>query len=322
MAATLMTLIQASLLQQEHVDAVDQNRSKSSPENAHELLGKALRPVGPMVVQRRESAPVTLAGSIAGDLQKLIVAVAKLSDLDKMLEEAQQMKPTGDGEALKWHELSITTIGWSRKAQSEYVQGLLKYLQSDTQAAKVAATEAKPDVTGGRACAQAPSRPPGIFFRTHEGEDFLANDSEAKVESDGSVLEADVMENMENVSIGSLRNDLQKIRDRDASCCLIVRNIKRMGLDSPELLREHFGRLGLVEEVCVAHSFEKPNIKRTKHRNGRVRPAALGFVVMATEQDAQKVLAAGNEQMIGEVCVKVRLIEPFGDNISQPEGLF
>jgi len=308
-----MTLIQASLLQQEHVGAGCEDACKSSPESAKELPRAALGFAEPVIVKRKDSAPPALAGTVAGNLKQLVAAVSKLSDLDKTLDQARQMKPSEDGEALKWHRMSLTAMGWTRNSQSEHVQVLLKDLQSITLAAKLTVADAKVDSTSGGACAQPPCRPPGVFYRVADSDESSAGEAEAKVESDSSVAE---MEDKENIPIGSLRNDLEKIRDCDPSCCLIVRNIKRMGLESPELLQKHFSLLGEVEKVCVAHSFEKPNAKRTKHRNGRIRPAALGFIVMATKEGAQQVLAAGNDQMIGQVCVNVRLIEPFGDKTS------
>jgi len=314
MAAALMTLIQASLLQQENVGARGQESEKASPEGAKEPARAALRPVEPVVVKHKDSAPAELADTVARSLQQIMAAVTKLSDLDKTLDLAQQMMPAEDCEALKWHRTSLTAMEWTRNVQSEHVQALLKGLQSAVMAAQLAVPGAKANSTSGGACTQSlrpppPCRPPGVFF-TDENESS-PGESEAKEQSDGSVV--DELGEKENVPIGSLRNDLEKIRDRDPSCCLIVRNIKRLGLESSELLRQHFSRLGEVEEVCVAHSFEKPNAKRTKHRNGRIRPAALGFVVMASEEDAQAVLAAGSDQTVGQVCVNVRLIEPFDE---------
>merc|ERR1719198_195767 len=58
--------------------------------------------------------------------------------------------------------------------------------------------------------------------------------------------------------VGSLRNDLQRLREYEVGRCLLVRGIKRLGLESAHKLRGHFQHYGAVTEVFVAHSFEKP----------------------------------------------------------------
>jgi hypothetical protein len=114
--------------------------------------------------------------------------------------------------------------------------------------------------------------------------------------------------------LGSLRADLEKLRGYEPDCCLIVRRIKHLGIESASILGEHFGRAGTVAEVLVSHSFEKPCQKR---RHGRVRPAALGFVVMATREGAERALAAGGEQLVGQAQIGVKIFEPFADGLGQ-----
>merc|ERR1719183_942939 len=89
--------------------------------------------------------------------------------------------------------------------------------------------------------------------------------------------------------VGSLRNDLERLKMYDRERCLLVRNIKKLGLSSQQRLQAHFERYGAVSEVLVAHSFEKPSAKR---RNGRICPANKGFVIMEDPKVALGVLDA------------------------------
>merc|ERR1740130_1857983 len=78
------------------------------------------------------------------------------------------------------------------------------------------------------------------------------------------------------IGSGSLRQDLELLRQRQPENVIIVRKIKKLGFESPQMLDEHFSQYGEVKELLVAHSHVKPTAKR---QNGRVRPAALGNVI-------------------------------------------
>jgi len=117
--------------------------------------------------------------------------------------------------------------------------------------------------------------------------------------------------------VGSLRDDLERLKEYDAQQCLIVRRIKRLGLGSPEILREHLSAFGGVKEMLISHSLEK---KSAKCRADRVRPAALGFVVMDSVDGAQAALNAGPSLMVGGVDVEVKIFEPL-DVFQQKESL-
>merc|ERR550514_2002515 len=107
---------------------------------------------------------------------------------------------------------------------------------------------------------------------------------------------------------GSLRHDLEMLRERNPERVIIVRKIKKLGFESPALLTEYFLQYGEVAEVLVAHSHVKPTPKRP---NGRVRPAALGFVVMGSEEAAQSALQAGVVQAICGAAVELGPFESF-----------
>merc|ERR1719453_644226 len=118
----------------------------------------------------------------------------------------------------------------------------------------------------------------------------------------GSMAKSEVLGN------GSLRQDLEFLRERHPDRVLIVRKIKKLGFDSPQLLEKHFLQFGEVSEVLVAHSHVKATPKRP---NGRVRPAALGFVVMATEEGVQRALESGKEQSIHGTVIEMSPFKAF-----------
>lgn len=106
----------------------------------------------------------------------------------------------------------------------------------------------------------------------------------------------------------SLKADLETIKEYLPGSVLIVRKIKTLGFQSPEMLRKHFARYGAIIDVLVAHSTSKPSAKRV---NGRTRPAALGFVVMGSVEEAEAALAAGMDQHVKgtDTTVEVKLFE-------------
>merc|ERR1719235_2253874 len=87
---------------------------------------------------------------------------------------------------------------------------------------------------------------------------------------------------------GTLRTHLSTLQNEDPLCILIVRRINRLGFESDEALKEYFTKLGGVRHVLVAHSRVKPSVKRPV---ARVRPAGIGFVVMATREETNYVLS-------------------------------
>merc|ERR1719301_463836 len=118
------------------------------------------------------------------------------------------------------------------------------------------------------------------------------------------------------IGSGSLRQDLELLRQRQPEHVIIVRKIKQLGFDSPQMLDEYFGQYGEVKELLVAHSHVKPTAKRP---NGRVRPAALGFIVMATEEGAKEAFEAGTDQMLGGVSIELAPFESFDAHYAEEE---
>merc|ERR1719198_2610932 len=56
------------------------------------------------------------------------------------------------------------------------------------------------------------------------------------------------------IGSGSLRQDLELLRQRQPECVIIVRKIKKLGFESPQILDDHFSQYGEVKELLVAHS--------------------------------------------------------------------
>jgi hypothetical protein len=90
----------------------------------------------------------------------------------------------------------------------------------------------------------------------------------------------------------------------DNSRIVMVRKISRLGLNSPELLKTYFSAFGIVERVMVSHTTPKSKGRSTERQ--RMRPAATGFVVMTTCDEAAAMLnhECGTHIINGEtICV-------------------
>lgn len=120
---------------------------------------------------------------------------------------------------------------------------------------------------------------------------------------------------MKAAMAGGLKAQLQALSQEDTGSVLIVRRIQKLGFKSPDHLREHFKEFGEVKDVHVAHSTVKsmPRPLDGQDVSYRQRPAALGFVVMASPEAAQKILAEGKEKERDINGVKV-LVQAFHRN--------
>jgi len=86
----------------------------------------------------------------------------------------------------------------------------------------------------------------------------------------------------------TMQDVMHSLHSVDQEQVVIVRRIKQLGFGSASTLRRHFEQFGRVSRVLVSHS----------HLQSRVRPASLGFVVMASCRAAEAALAAGAEQVV------------------------
>merc|ERR1719161_277258 len=200
-------------------------------------------------------------------LADLVGVAAELARMDEMLAQAEASAPAS-AEARKWHEVSVQALVWSREALAERQNNLLVQMKVLSQVGRAAqAVVASSETIAVATCT--PTQP----------------EATRSLEPPES----------ETAGVGSLRADLERLRGYSKEQCLLVRKIKRLGLESPQKLKAHFERYGAVSEVLVAHSFEKPSAKR---RSGRMRPAAIGFIVMATGDAANAILSAGESHMV------------------------
>jgi len=247
------------------------------------------------------------AGEPLGSTMKNFLEVAmKVAQIDEAIMKARASAPSQeDSEALKWHEVSIKALMWTRSSLVEQQGNALGQLKNSVVSQQPSALRFGEPVSSLSATAKpfSPPAPKPI--------------AEAKLSKALTPSQVGAKVVAGEMSVGSLRDDLERLKEYDAKQCLIVRRIKRLGLRSPEILREHLSAFGGVKEMLISHSLEK---KSAKCRADRVRPAALGFVVMNSVDGAQAALNAGPSLMIGGVDVEVKIFEPL-DAFQQKESL-
>lgn len=226
-------------------------------------------------------------------LLELVTIVTQLAQLDTMSDNVKKSAPDAGSEAVKWHQVSVQALETSRKYLVEQQTSLIQRLANATGQALpaqsgIVALEPKEHTP----VAEVPVvPPPGMKERTPVAEVPVAPPPglEMLVHND---------ENSRSAMLGegnSLRTDLEKIKLHEPGTALLVRKIKPFGFESAEYLRTYFEQFGEVAEVLVSHCITKPSPKRG---SGRVRPAALGFVVMASANDAEKAFAKGEQHAI------------------------
>lgn len=304
MSSTLVALVHGALLQQQQAKQAEHAVSKNN----------CVPPSPPRGVTSTSSAITTIASSAAtadapssaeqspGLLRELVEIVAEIARADALLKEAEQSVPQG-AEAQKWHEVSRRALRWSRDAladrQAKVLARFKDLVQNGNTRARVASTKPMPTPA------------PKPLWPNVNASEFCPALKQSAAISDFEQHEA-LRRGLKGAEhVGSLKDDLEKLRCYERECCILVRKIKQLGVQSPAKLREHFSFYGELVEVLVSHSFEKPNPKRA---NGRVRPAALGFLVLRSPEAAKAVLAAGEEQVMGSgadaVTVAVERYEP------------
>lgn len=245
------------------------------------------------------------AGEPIGESLKDFLEIAmKVAQIDEAISKARASAPAQeDAEASKWHEVSIKALMWTRSSIVEQQSNALEQLKSSAvshKSSKCPSTQVvPPEAPASSLSASAAAFSPAVPRSSLDSR--LRTPKMPTPSQVGAKVAAGEM------SVGSLRDDLERLKEFDAQQCLIVRRIKRLGLSSPDILRKHLSAFGGVKEMLISHSFEK---KSSKCRADRVRPAALGFIVMDTVEGAQAALRAGPTIMIGDVDVEVKIFEP------------
>jgi len=268
----------------------ENSTTKATPEscNFEERLGSLVKQLAPKteVAQPTNTSAPSTPANVASLLLELTEVASQLARVEMMLAQIMESAPEEEG-AKRYHDISLQALQCSRKMMFEKQSKCLKDLGALIGSpSKAIEEEAKPVMDS----APASTTWKGIDIETIP-EFVPRGDITAKL-----------------IGSGSLRQDLELLKSRNPEHVIIVRKIKKLGFESPQLLDDHFNQYGEVKELLVAHSHVKPSAKRP---NGRVRPAALGFVVMATEKAAQNALKAGVEQMVGGSAIELASFASF-----------
>mmetsp|Transcript_21787 Transcript_21787/g.60677 ORF Transcript_21787/g.60677 Transcript_21787/m.60677 type:complete len:452 (-) Transcript_21787:210-1565(-) len=104
----------------------------------------------------------------------------------------------------------------------------------------------------------------------------------------------------------TLRSHLRALQEVDSRRVVQVRKISKLGFQSGAALESHYSAFGKVECVRVAFSHVKP---QSTGLAVRIRPSGLGFVVMSSIEEAEKIIEAGENQVVNGVEVLVRPYE-------------
>lgn len=234
--------------------------------------------------------------TMAAVLLELTTIAAQLANVDMTIAKVANGAPE-DPEAKRWHDISIEALRTSRNMLSEKQLSCLNELGA--LAGVSAARKPKPEPEPDHKCEE-PST-----WDSWTSADIAA--CPAFVPAPPGLEQGQPCQT-EDVAEGSLRKDLEMLRHAQPETVMIVRKIKKLGFESPQMLRQHFGQYGLVQEVLVAHSHVKPTLKRP---NGRVRPAALGFVIMASPEGVKKAFKAGDVQDVFGHPIELKYFESF-----------
>jgi len=278
---------------------------KMSSENStpfEERLGSLMKQLDSKAAASTTSEPASSTpkstGTVAVSLLELTEVASQLAHVEMMLAQVTENTPEEEN-AKRYHEISLQALKCSEKMLREKQMKCLKDL-----GALVGTPEKAPD---DKMTLLAEPVPP----ESSTWKDWSKTDIDAVPEF---VPQGDFSSKL--IGSGSLRQDLELLRQRQADCVIIARKIKKLGFESPQILDEHFSQYGEVKELLVAHSHVKPTPKRP---NGRVRPAALGFVVMATPDAAANVFQAGTEQMIGGFSIELAPFASFDSHYAEDE---
>jgi hypothetical protein len=236
--------------------------------------------------------------AVASSLLELTEVASQLARVETMLSQVTENAPEEES-AKRYHEISLQALECSKKMLQEKQAQCLTALGAMVGSPNKGTQE--DGATSTTECVPASATWKGW--------------SKAEIAAVPEfVPECDTSSKL--IGSGSLRQDLELLRQRQPECVIIVRKIKKLGFESPQILDHYFSKYGEVKELLVAHSHVKPTAKRP---NGRVRPAALGFVVMATEQGAQSAFEAGTEQMLHGVSIELAPFESFDAHYAEEE---
>jgi len=268
--------------------------SESSP-SFEERLGGLVKQLDPTAATNaseptRTSSKPKSPATVASSLLELAEVASQLAHVEMMLAQVTENAPE-EAAAKRYHEISLQALVCSQKMLREKQAQCLNDLGGLVGSTEKAAEESAK--------------------RTSTWTNWSKADLEAVPEF---VPPSELASKL--IGSGSLRQDLELLRQRQPECVIIVRKIKKLGFESPQILDDHFSQYGEVKELLVAHSHVKPTSKRP---NGRVRPAALGFVVMGTPDAAKNAFKGGTEQMISDVSIELAPFESFDSHYAEED---
>jgi hypothetical protein len=293
----MMSVMQCSLIS--GVTDLDKKGSVKAQQN--ELMVPSI-----FQSEQQQKAPDTACNAqlVPALLLELVTIVAQISQLDAMFDKVKGSAPAAGSEADKWHQVSVQALETSRKYMVEQQASLFQRIAN---------------ASGTPSHVSLPAKSDGATTSENKKEDAIPERKEVTAPPGLDPSVPDLKAGPATETDGnSLRNYLEKIKMQTPGCALLVRKIKALGFESPEHLRAHCEQFGKVAEVLVSHCITKPSPKRAK---GRIRPAALGFVIMASPEDADAVFAQGEHQSIafrdGSVTVEVQRFKETSEDIEE-----
>lgn len=257
--------------------------------------------IGEQKEQKVSEGTTNTKSTMAAILLELTTIAAQLAHVEKTMALVNEGIPEEE-EAKRFYEISVQALQTSRNMLAEKQLNCLKDLSALTGATPKTEPAAPQKDTEQKA--EAPST----------WDSWTPTDISGCPEFVPGLAPVQPYEAAGN---GSLRSDLEMLRHAQPETVLIVRKIKKLGFESPEMLKQHFAQYGRVSEILVAHSHVKPTAKRP---NGRVRPAALGFVIMGSAEGAQKAFEAGVTQMVSGCPIELGPFESFDNHYGSEEG--
>jgi len=280
----------------------------AEPRSFEERLGSLVSQLGPKAVTTSEPQAETpkTQGTVAAALLELTDIVAQLARVDTMMAQVADSIPEEE-DAKRWHEVSVQALRCSRNMLSEKQSQCLADLGARLGPSTPIQAPAEKSSTPPWRKAKVTCAPPVTStWKAWSPDDVKACPEFVPPDNSSSKL----------VGSGSLRQDLEHLRERHPERVIIVRKIKKLGFDSPQLLDQHFSQYGQVSELLIAHSLVKPTAKRP---NGRVRPAALGFVVMGDVDAVQRAFEGGMEQVVCGLHIELKPFESFDEYYLEEE---
>jgi len=110
-----------------------------------------------------------------------------------------------------------------------------------------------------------------------------------------------------------IASNLRRLDNRDPRFVIKVQKLSRLGFQAQELLQEHFGQYGPVEEILLSGKQDKPPDALV---HMRLRPSGFAFVLMKHIESVEAALRQGALQRVGDAEILVQRFERKGEGAS------